>query len=105
MIRKLRFHYSKRALRDLAGIYNYLLEKDPAAAMHMVAAIENKIVSLASSGNTGVSREWLSPGLRAFPFKDRCIYFRVDAGDMQIIRILHGRQEVNSKLFAPGAKD
>jgi toxin ParE1/3/4 len=100
VIGTLRYRYSKRALRDIANIYNHIFENNPAAAKRFVSMLEGKIISLAASGNSGVSRDWLAPKLRAFLYKDRCIYFRVDAGEMQIVRILHGKQQVSSELFA-----
>jgi toxin ParE1/3/4 len=84
VIRRPRYSYSKKALRDIAGIYNYIADDNPIAAKRLVNLLENKIISLASSGNIGVSREWLAPGLRAFPYKDRCIYFRVNDLEMRI---------------------
>jgi toxin ParE1/3/4 len=49
-------------------------------------------------GLTGVSRDFI-PGLRAFSYRDRCIYFLVDNSTMTVLRILHGRQDTTSKDF------
>jgi toxin ParE1/3/4 len=46
-----------------------------------------------------VPRDELSLGLRALPFKDRCIYFRVMGSRIYIVRILHGRQDISSEDF------
>jgi toxin ParE1/3/4 len=98
---KFRYSYSKRALRDIAHIYTYIAQDNPKAAERFMAALEAKIITLATAGVSGVSREWLMDGLRAFTFRDRCIYFQIDAGEMKILRILHARQNISAEMFSP----
>jgi len=100
VIRSLRLSISKTALRDLASIYGHVSQDNPAAAFKLVKFLEGKIKSLARSGNKGVARDWLRPGLRAFPYKQRCIYFTVDGDVLKVIRILHGKQDIDPELFA-----
>lgn len=98
-----RFSYSLSidAQRDLAEIYLYLADRgDSVAGRRLVASLSTKIRSLASSGSIGVARDWISPGLRAFPYKNRCIYFRVVDSKMRILRILHGKQDIDSQMFS-----
>jgi toxin ParE1/3/4 len=99
VIRRLTPQLSKQAQKDIAAIYRDIAGDDPVAAKRLLHLIDDKIMSLAISGNKGVSRDWLSPGLRAFPFKNRCVYFRVLGSSMQVIRILHGRQDVQPEMF------
>jgi plasmid stabilization system protein ParE len=99
VIGSLRHILTDRAIEDLADIHGYLAERNPVAAEKVVGAITAKIVALALSGNTGVPRDSISPGLRAFPFKQRCIYFRVTDGCLEVVRVLHGRQDVSGSLF------
>ncbi len=42
---------------------------------------------------TGVSREELRPGLRAFFYKNYIIYFRFADTDILVLRIRHGKQK------------
>ncbi|UVC11828.1 type II toxin-antitoxin system RelE/ParE family toxin [Rhizobium sp. TH2] len=90
---------SDRALDDLADIYNYVAAKNPIAAESLVAAITAKIVAMAAAGNSGVARDDILPGLRARPFRQRCIYFRVIGSEFYVLRVLHGRQDVGADLF------
>jgi toxin ParE1/3/4 len=99
VIAALRHVLTDRAIDDLADIHSYIAERNPAAAENLVAAITTKIVSLAASGNIGSPRDNILPGLRAFPFRQRCIYFRVSDGDLQVLRILHGRRDITADLF------
>jgi toxin ParE1/3/4 len=100
VIRRLVPQLSKQAQKDIAAMYRDIARDDPITARRLVELVDSKIISLAVSGNKGVSREWLSPGLRAFPFKNRCIYFRVVASTMRVVRVLHGRQETQPEMFA-----
>jgi toxin ParE1/3/4 len=71
----------------------------------LIKSLLVKIQALASSGHHGAPREWISPGLRAFPYKNRCIYFRTIEGHLRVLRILHGRQDVTREMFSPAAED
>jgi plasmid stabilization system protein ParE len=95
----LRHVLTERALDDLADVHGYVAERNPVAAEKLVLDITAKIVGLAASGNIGSPRDNILPGLRAFPFRQRCIYFRVIDGDLQVLRILHGRRDVTADLF------
>lgn len=56
-------------------------------------------MNLAQAGVTGSSRDWVSVGLRAFPYKGRCFYFRIIENQMVVIRVLHGKQDVSAQSF------
>jgi toxin ParE1/3/4 len=89
----------------LAGLYAYVAEANPAAAAELLTGIDRKVASLASSENSGVARGWLWPRLRALPYRNRCIYFLVLDDRLQIVRVLHGRQDVNAEMFSPDVED
>ena len=94
-----RYRLSPQAIEDLIQIYNYLNERSPLAAERFTSDIERKIVDLAGSRNPGVYREWLKPGLRAFPYRRRCIYFRVVEDALVVLRITHRRQDITPDTF------
>ncbi|WP_438749285.1 type II toxin-antitoxin system RelE/ParE family toxin [Pararhizobium sp. O133] len=99
MISSRKYRYSRRAIRDLARIYNFISKTDVVAADRLIQSIERKIASIAQTGFTGVSREDFVPGLRAFVHKNHCIYFQVANSHLLIVRVLHGRQDVSSTDF------
>jgi toxin ParE1/3/4 len=104
--RPLSFSLSRAAQRDLVDMYVYFEAQGVSAAGRLlIQSILTKIQTLASSGHHGAPRDWISPGLRAFPFKNRCIYFRVVDGHMRVMRVVHGRQDVNRDMFSPAAED
>lgn len=88
------------AQRDLAGIYNYYADLGEAQiGRRIVESISTKIRVLAAQRNSGVARNWLSPGLRAFPYKNRCIYFRIVGNNLVVVHIAHSRQDVRPEMF------
>ena len=98
MIRR-QIELSPQAIDDLIEIYEFIAEKNPTAARNLLDSIEAKIRDTAISGGTGVARDWIRPGLRALPFKDCCIYFRVEDSMLRILRIVHGRQSIGPEDF------
>lgn len=64
-----------------------------------MADLNAKIEWIGQTGFTGVPRDWIRPGLRALPYRERCIYFRIDNETVTILRIIHGRQDVETQEF------
>jgi plasmid stabilization system protein ParE len=89
---------SFEALNDLLGIYNYIADFDPLAARRFLDDINGKIEWMAAYGITGSPRDFI-PGLRAFPYRKRCIYFFIDDDEMTVLRVLHGRQKIKAEDF------
>ncbi len=91
--------FSRAARADLRSIYTYIAHQNPDAAARFILDINLKIRSIAETGFPGVARSELNVDLRALPYRDRCIYFRVEETRIHVIRILHGRQDISSKDF------
>ncbi|HTO29992.1 MAG TPA: type II toxin-antitoxin system RelE/ParE family toxin [Pararhizobium sp.] len=87
--------FSRAARADLRSIYKYSAAENPPAAAAFVLDIHLKINSVAQTGSPGVARNQFSQRLRALPYRDRCIYFRVEESHIYIVRILHGRQDIS----------
>lgn len=69
------------------------------AASAFVRDLTRKIEWIAASGFPGLSRDELSKGLRALPYRHRCIYFRIEGDTVRILRVLHSHQNVSTKDF------
>ncbi|WP_245281511.1 type II toxin-antitoxin system RelE/ParE family toxin [Rhizobium sp. AAP43] len=89
---------TKSALRDLRAHYDYVCAFDPGAAERLLHEINRKIRSIAELGVSGVPRTF-SPGLRAFPFRNRCIYFTITDDTVTVLRVMHGRQNTTPDDF------
>lgn len=99
MIGQKDFTLSLLAVDDLVRIHDHIAGTDPIAAGRLLNQINAKIAHMAAIGFPGAARDWLAPGLRALPYKNHCIYFRVTDSHLHVIRILHGRQELSAEDF------
>lgn len=99
VIKSLRLILTDTAKSDLKDIYEYIAIENPNVAISFIRNISEKLEHLAKNSVTGSPRDWISVGLRAFPYKGRCFYFRIIKDQMVIIRILHGKQDVNVQSF------
>ncbi|WP_369125077.1 type II toxin-antitoxin system RelE/ParE family toxin [Desulfogranum marinum] len=87
------------ARSDLRSIYEYIAEDNPNAADTFIRNLTGKLEHLAHTGITGSPRDWVSVGLKAFPYKGRCFYFRIIEAQLVVIRVLHGKQDVSAQSF------
>jgi plasmid stabilization system protein ParE len=89
---------TKRALRDLRAHYDYIFEFNPIAAKRVLHEINRKMEWIAELGITGAPRSFI-PELRAFPFKNRCIYFTISDEAINVLRVMHGRKDISPNNF------
>lgn len=54
---------------------------------------------IALSGFPGSPRDNLSPGLKALPYRKRCIYFRTTETTVRILRVVHSHQNITPDFF------
>ncbi len=99
VIKPLRLILTDTARSDLKGIYEYIARENQTAATSFIRDLSEKLEHLAKAGVTGSSRDWVCVGLRAFPYKGRCFYFRIIKDQMVVIRVLHGKQDVSAQSF------
>lgn len=95
-------HLSAAAKRDLRQATQYLDREtgNPAVGDRLYDEIQHMLHLIAE--NPLMGREWaeLSKGLRGFPEGDYMIFWRVKKDAVQIIRILHQRQDI-ARVFRP----
>lgn len=91
--------YAPLADQDLLDIFLHIAQDDPIAAGRFIRQLTQKIEWIASSDFPGVPRDSLLPGLKALPFKRRCIYFRTTKNRVIILRVLHGHQNTTPYDF------
>ena len=90
----------------------YLVEQDAAdAAFRFVESVEASVEQLVRMPNMGAPREIRNPalkGLRLWPVKDfdEFLIFYVVAGDtVRVIRILHGKRDIDRILKKESGDD
>lgn len=93
--------WSTAARSHMRRIYRHVLSESKSAeiADRLVVDLEAKMRSLAGSGISGAPRDDLAAGLRAFPYRQRCSYFRIEGKRLVVVRILQGRQDISSQEF------
>lgn len=88
------------ARADIREIIDYLAsEADAAVAEAFLRQIDAELTTLAELGHSGVSREWINPGLRLHVIGNYCAYFRVTEDATRIVRVLNGARDVNAVVF------
>jgi toxin ParE1/3/4 len=98
-----RLDISDAARADIRATIMHLVETAGGeVAARFLQHIDNELTTLADLGHSGVSREWISPGLRLHVLGDYCIYFRITDRETRIVRFLHGARDVSVNTFESG---
>lgn len=93
---------SDLAREDLVEIWATIAEaRDEKTAEQMTGKILAKCRTHALFPESGRSREEILPGLRSFPVKPYVVFYRVETGTILVLRILHGRRDVERVMNPP----
>lgn len=91
---------TRAADADLNEIIDYLEEEaGTAVAGRFADRLDAELAKLAHLGHSGVSREWIGPGLRLTIFASYCIYFRLTDDETIVVRVLHASRDVSQIPF------
>jgi toxin ParE1/3/4 len=86
------------AYRDLLQIYAYIAEDSETHAERTVQQIRRRFESLPNFPFLGRQRPDLAEGLRQLNAGQYLVFYRVDEPSVEILRILHGRMDIESEL-------
>lgn len=91
---------ARRAEADLEQIALSLAESGSReTAERAIAAITERFSLLADYPHVGRARDQdLGPGRRSFPVDSYVIVYRIIAGDVQILRVAHGRRDLRALM-------
>ncbi|KGJ97176.1 type II toxin-antitoxin system RelE/ParE family toxin [Thalassotalea sp. ND16A] len=85
---------SPQAQEDLILIYAYSqLNFKKSIADNYLDLIHQRILKLSQSPKIGSTKNHILPGLRAVNAERHLIYYRISQNNIEIIRILHHKQE------------
>jgi len=87
---------SPRASSDLIEIWGYIADDSVANADAFIDKLYQAIQVLARQPGSGRHREELAPGIQSFPFGRYIIFYRVVAGAVEIVRVLHGARDIEN---------
>ena len=90
---------SKEALADLDAVWLYTAEKwSLTQADRYYFMIIDEIDFISRNVQSGKSMEYLRKGYRASKVKSHLIFYRISTDGIEIIRILHERMDLQTKL-------
>lgn len=89
-------HTNARAERDLIDIWTRIAFDSPVAADRLLDKIQQSWQRLSAHPHSGADRSNLSPGLRSVRFGIYLSFYRVLAGEVVILRVLHGKRSITS---------
>jgi toxin ParE1/3/4 len=89
---------SEAADTDLLQIYDYLHQRNPTAAESLMRQIDLKFESLSRFPFIGRPREALRPGLRSILAGNYVIFYEVADDQVTIVRVLHGRRDIDAEF-------
>jgi toxin ParE1/3/4 len=99
-----RLRISAEALADLDDIWFHIAKDSEVNADRFLDRLLASVTdTLLTAPLAGRAREDLAVGLRSFPFADYLIFYRVQEGNVEIARIIHGRRDLG-RAFGPGAR-
>lgn len=100
-----RIDYLPEARRDLADIFHYIAEHDPAAADRMLDRIYEAAARLGSYPKSGRERPEVGDGARSLVVGQYLIFHRVRPDSVEIARVVHGARDLTGLLDAIAPED
>lgn len=88
------FRISTQAARDIENIWKYVAQNNPKAADKLFDTLRTTFPKLAKFPQMGKERPELAAYLRSFPVKSYLIFYRPMDEGIEIVRILHGSQDI-----------
>jgi len=92
-----RFAYelSQKADQDLEEIFDYTVHNfGIEQAIAYVSGFEDLFVNLSNNPELGRKRNEIRDGLRSYVKESHIVFYRVQKGQIRIVRILHGSQDL-----------
>lgn len=93
------YRLSPAAEQDMRGVWLHTAERwSPAQADHYINEIFDCLEGIAAHPHIGQSVDWVRPGYRRKVVGSHRVFYRIAGdGNPEIIRILHGRMDVDDK--------
>lgn len=94
-----KYMISRQAERDIYEILLYIAKDNIDAALDLNGRLIEIFKMLADNQEAGRERPELIEGLRSFPEGNYVIFYRRWAGNIAIVRVLHGARDLD-ELFS-----
>ncbi|MCF6210414.1 MAG: type II toxin-antitoxin system RelE/ParE family toxin [Gammaproteobacteria bacterium] len=86
---------SPEAEQDLLDIWLYIAEDSSVNAGRFLDRLEGKALKLTEFTEIGIDRPELAADLKSFPVDRYVLYYRVNTGGIELVRVLHGSRDIN----------
>jgi toxin ParE1/3/4 len=88
------------ARNDLTDIWHYVATESskPEIADRLIDFISERFQFLSKHPYGGRARDEVLSGVRSFPVGQYVILYRVESPDVFILRVMHGRRDIDSAL-------
>ena len=87
---------SPAARADLADIWRYIADDNPAKADAYLDLIESTCQVLADHPFMGRSRPELAAGVHSFPVARYVVFYRLASDGVEVVRVLHGARDIGA---------
>jgi toxin ParE1/3/4 len=94
------YRLTYNAQRDFEDIGDFIASHSPRAAADLAMRFMDKWELLATQPYSGQAVEDIAPDLRRLVMGEYVAFYRVDDGDVAIVRIFHGRRDFASEDFS-----
>jgi toxin ParE1/3/4 len=94
-----RYELSDRARDDLTDIFEYIAADNEHSALRTVMQFLDLCARLQEFPKLGRSRDELQDGLCSFPQGNFIVFYRIRAGQVIVLRVLHAARDLND-LFS-----
>lgn len=95
-MKSLRIKRTAKAEEDLIAIWCYIAADNEAAADRLLDRLNRRWELLSTQPHSGMSRSDIGDGIRYVVVGEYLTFYRVDAGDIAILRVMHGRRDIGS---------
>ncbi|TPM38311.1 type II toxin-antitoxin system RelE/ParE family toxin [Mesorhizobium sp. B2-3-4] len=92
----MKYRLLPQAVDDLEDIGDYIASHDPRAAVRLVDVLESRWDLLTLHPFSGAPRDDIAPGVRHIVVSNYLTLYRVGGDAIEIIRVLHGRRNVDA---------
>ncbi len=97
---KARYRLTPKADQDLAQIWRHTNENwGKSQANKYLQLLEKGFLMLLHHPKSGKARDEIRRGYRSLPVEYHVVFYRVRDKDIEIVRILHQRMEVNQHVL------
>ena len=94
--------FAPAAEGDLTEIYIFIAGDNRAATWATIELLDQKTATLAATPGIGRAREELQPNLRSLAVGNYVIFYRASPDGIEVVRVLHGKRDVEAILTEEG---